>query len=131
MKKLYITMSLVMALLMLTGCREYSMAELEMPEPAENGIKPTLDLKLEISDRNAVIFVMTNLKVSKEHVGMKRSAGEGHIHMYVDEGEKISVSDNKYMIRNLLPGKHKVKVSLHNNDHTPYDIAKQIEFEIK
>lgn len=131
MKKLFITIYLVIALLMMTSCSEHSMAELEMPEPAENATKPILDLRLEIAGRDATIFVTSNLRVSKKHVGMKRSAGEGHIHMYVDDGEKISVSDSKYMIQNLPPGKHRVKVSLHNNDHTPYDVAKQVDFEIK
>jgi hypothetical protein len=107
------------------------MAELEMPKPAEIVEKPTLDLQIEISGRDATIYVTTNMKIAKDHVGMERHAGEGHIHMYVDDGEKISVKDNKYMIQNLLPGKHKVKVSLHNNDHTPYDVAKLLDFEIK
>ncbi|RCW43054.1 hypothetical protein [Paenibacillus prosopidis] len=131
MKRLFITITLVILLVLQTGCSEHTMAELEMPEPAEIVEKPNLDLRIEISGRNATIYVTTNMKIAKEHVGMERQYGEGHIHMYVDDGEKISVKDNKYMIQNLLPGKHKVKVSLHNNDHTPYDVAKLLDFEIK
>lgn len=131
MKKIFLTINLTIALLLLTSCSEHSMAELEMPEPAEHVTKPTLDLELEISGTTATIFVTTDLHVSKDHVGMERSNGEGHIHVYVDDGEKIWVHENKYIIHNLLPGKHQVKVSLHNNDHTPYGVAKQIDFEIQ
>jgi hypothetical protein len=102
-----------------------------MPAHAKTEAKPTLELRYEISGNTATIFIDTDLHIAKDHVGMGRNEGEGHIHLYLDDGEKTVVSDKKYVIPHLEPGPHKVKVSLHNNDHTPYDVAKQVDFDIK
>lgn len=102
-----------------------------MPISGNSADKPTLVMRIETSGSTATIFLDTNLKIAKDHVGMGRKSGEGHAHLYVDDGEKITVKSNKYTIENLAPGKHKVKLSLHNNDHTPYDVSKQVEFDIK
>lgn len=124
-------MALAAAVILATGCSKNTMSELKGPASAETAAKPTLDVQVETSDRNATVTVTTNMKISEEHVGMTRVQGEGHIHLYVDGGEKVVVTDSKYVIKNLQPGKHQVNVSLHNNDHTPYDVGKQVEFEIK
>ncbi|XEC95152.1 hypothetical protein AB6A23_00755 [Paenibacillus tarimensis] len=131
MKKCYLPVALIAAAILFAGCSNNVMTELEMPKPAETGEKPTLEVRIETTGSSATIFVTTDLIISEEHIGMKRKHGEGHIHLYVDDGEKIAVSSHKYLIDNLQPGKHKVKVSLHNNDHTPYGVFKQTEFEIK
>jgi hypothetical protein len=107
------------------------MSELEMPSSANSTNKPTLELHVETSGTTATIIIDTNLKMSKDNIGKGRKSGEGHVHLYVDDGEKIMITDNKYTLENLASGKHVVKMSLHNNDHTPYDVSKQVEFEIK
>jgi hypothetical protein len=71
------------------------------------------------------------MSISPEHYGMAREDGEGHIHMYLDNLPKIGLKEDHTVIPDLLPGKHKLKVSLHNNDHTPYDVTKTFEFEIQ
>ena len=67
--------------------------------------------------------------ISPEHYGMAREMGEGHIHMYLDNGEKIGVKEGTKYLRICLRH-HILKISLHNNDHTPYDVTKTIEFDI-
>lgn len=62
---------------------------------------------------------------------MARESGEGHVHMYLDNGEKIGVKEGQKVFTDLAKGKHTLKVSLHNNDHTPYDVTNTFEFEIK
>jgi hypothetical protein len=107
------------------------MSELDMPAHAKTEAKPTLKLRVEISGTTATLYVDTNMHIAKDHVGMGRNEGEGHIHLYLDDGEKRTITDKKYVIPDLEPGNHKVKVSLHNNDHTPYDVSKQVDFNIK
>jgi hypothetical protein len=93
--------------------------------------KPTLDVGLATSGSTATVTVKTNLTLSKEHIDGARKEGEGHIHAYVDDGDKLMTADTTIQFPNLKPGKHVVKVSLHNNDHTPYDVSKSMTFEIK
>jgi hypothetical protein len=90
--------------------------------------KPTLDVKLEITGNKVAIKVETDLKLS---VDGARVPGEGHTHMYLDNGEKMVVKAWDQVFTDLTPGMHNLRVSLHNNDHTPYDVTKSIDFEIK
>jgi predicted small secreted protein len=105
--------------------------------PADSGAhqahvyKPTLDVKVEVHGNKATVNVITDLHISPEHYGLARKDGEGHIHMYLDDGDKIGVKEAKKVFPNLPVGKHSLKVSLHNNDHTPYDVTKTVDFEIK
>ncbi|MFC5471358.1 hypothetical protein ACFPPD_21965 [Cohnella suwonensis] len=93
--------------------------------------KPTMDVKMVIEGNQVSVTVDTDMKISPEHYGMARKTGEGHIHMYLDNGEKIGVKEGKKVFPDLAAGKHTLKVSLHNNDHTPYDVTKTFDFEIK
>lgn len=95
------------------------------------GYKPSLDVSLKIEGNSATVTVETDMTVSPEHYGMARESGEGHIHMYLDNEDKIGVKERMYKFPDLAAGPHKLKVSLHNNDHTPYDVTQTVEFEIK
>jgi hypothetical protein len=97
----------------------------------EHDHKPSMTVQLDISGRQATVNIKTDMKISAEHYGQAREAGEGHIHMYLDEGEKIGVKEGRKVFTELQPGPHTLKVSLHNNDHTPYDVTKTLHFEIK
>jgi hypothetical protein len=92
---------------------------------------PKLDVVVSISGNDATVKVDTNMQISPDQYGEARKIGEGHIHMYLDNGEKIGVKNELKEFKDLAPGPHKLKVSLHNNDHTPYDVTKTIDFEIK
>lgn len=96
-----------------------------------NQQKPTLAVTVEVSGNKAKVIVDTDMSISKSHVGHARSSGEGHIHMYLDDKGKETVTSGIKEYTDLSAGSHIVKVSLHNNDHTPYDVAETIEFEIK
>jgi hypothetical protein len=131
MKSRYLTVIAIGLMLLITACSKNNMSELEMPTSGNAADKPTLELRVETSGSTATIFIDTNMKLAKNHVGMGRISGEGHVHLYLDDGEKEIITTNKYMTGKLAPGTHVVKISLHNNDHTPYDVSDQIEFEIK
>jgi len=74
---------------------------------------------------------MTDMSIRDDKVGSARRAGEGHIHMYLDDREKETVTAKVKEYADLPRGQHTLRVSLHNNDHTPYDIAKTVDFDIK
>lgn len=91
---------------------------------------PSLDVSLKIDGNDVKVTFETDMHMSTEHYGMARETGEGHVHMYLDDDVKITAEEKIYMFPDLAPGPHKLKVGLHNNDHTPYDISKTIEFDI-
>lgn len=93
--------------------------------------KPSLEVRVTTSAGEATVEVITDLILSKEHMDGAKRPGEGHIHMYIDNGEKMVTTEKTTTFNNLPPGKHTVNVSLHNNDHTPYDVSRKVEFEIK
>jgi hypothetical protein len=93
--------------------------------------KPTMDVKTVVTGSELSVDVVTNMKISSEHYGTARVTGEGHIHMYLDNGEKIGVQEGHKVFKDLPSGHHTLKVSLHNNDHTPYDVTKTIEFDVQ
>jgi hypothetical protein len=98
---------------------------------AEHDHKPKLDVQLTVSGNQITVKVITDIHISEEHMGKARKEGEGHAHMYLDNGEKVFLTQVDTVFKNLAPGKHHIKLSLHNNDHTPFDVTKEIDFEIK
>lgn len=97
---------------------------------ASSGYKPTLDVTLELDGNTATVRIDTDMHINANQYGQARKEGEGHVHMYLDEGEKIGVKQDIQVLEDLPSGKHILKVSLHNNDHTPYDVTETIEFEV-
>lgn len=92
---------------------------------------PTLEVSAVVNGDAVTLQMTTDLKISKEHYDHQRVEGEGHIHISLDKGEKIVVTDKQKVLDHLSKGPHEVKVSLHNNDHTPYDVSKTITFDVK
>lgn len=126
MKSLYL---LIVSCLILTACSTTKTNSGASQQ--HEGHKPTMDVTWKVSGNQITVKVDTDLHISPEHYGQARQDGEGHIHMYLDNGEKIGVKSGEKVFPNLKPGIHTLKVSLHNNDHTPYDVTKTFDFEIK
>lgn len=96
-----------------------------------NAYTPTLEVSAAVNGDAVTLTLTTDLKISKEHYDQQRIEGEGHVHISLDKGEKIVVTDKQKVLDHLSKGPHEVKVSLHNNDHTPYDVSKTITFDVK
>jgi len=94
------------------------------------GHKPSLDVQWKVEGRTLFAEIITDMHISPEHFGQARKTGEGHIHLYLDDGEKIVATYSHIELKDLPSGAHTLKVSLHNNDHTPYDVTKTIQFDI-
>lgn len=107
---------------------EFEVVEKDTSSQKEN--KPTLHAELIEEDNKVFLHIETDLEVSKEKYGGAKQAGQGHIHVYVNDGEKQGVTEFPYEITDLKKGLNNVKVSLHNNDHTPYGVSKKLEIEI-
>jgi undecaprenyl pyrophosphate synthase len=93
--------------------------------------KPELKIKVKVVDNDAILFVDTNLIISKTNYGKEKKNGEGHIHVYVNNGKKQAITTFRYVLQEVKAGKNSVRVSLHNNDHTPYGVYEILEFELK
>jgi hypothetical protein len=127
MKKMTYSIAIITLFgLLLTGCGNAK--ETSSSAEAE---KPKLEVTADVVGTTGTIHITTNLVISKEHNGLARKAGEGHLHVFLDDGEKKVINEDKVDFKDLSKGKHNVKVSLHNNDHTPYEVAKTVEFEVK
>lgn len=98
---------------------------------SQHAFTPTLEVTATVKDNIATLDLTTDLKLSKEHYDQQKVSGEGHVHVSVDGGEKIVVTTNQKVLDSLPKGPHEVKVSLHNNDHTPYNVSKTVNFEVK
>lgn len=121
------SMCLVTALtFLISGCG----AAKTSTKPA-NTYTPTLEVSTTVNGDTATLQFTTDLKISKEHYDQQRVEGEGHVHVSLDKGEKIVVTEKQKVLDHLSKGQHEVKVSLHNNDHTPYDVSKTVTFEVK
>ncbi|SEB55181.1 hypothetical protein [Paenibacillus sp. GP183] len=120
---------LALAVFLITACS----SKIATTVPAETTVKkPSLELKVYVSERTATVSFKTDITISPQHYGKERVPGEGHMHLYLDDdGEKKVSTEDKYVFKDLTVGMHKVKVSLHNNDHTPYNVSQTKEFEIK
>jgi LPXTG-motif cell wall-anchored protein len=58
-------------------------------------------------------------------------AGEGHWHYLVDGQEVGKGPVNSFTFKNLTPGKHVLRVELHQNDHSPYPgAAKEVTVNV-
>jgi hypothetical protein len=128
MKKLNL---LIFILLLLTACNAHSGEEFEVIDETNTSIKesrPELDIKIKVVENQAILFVDTDLLISKVHYGKERKEGEGHVHVYVNNGEKQAITTFRYVLKGVKPGKNIVRVSLHNNDHTPYGVYELQEF---
>jgi hypothetical protein len=129
MKSIYASGALLLCFV-LAACGS-SKAATSGTSSAGHAHKPSLDVSWQVAGTSLTVTVDTDLHISPEHYGQGREDGEGHIHMYLDDQDKIGVKERVKKFDNLPAGPHKLKVSLHNNDHTPYDVTKTFEFEIK
>ncbi|MFC5452976.1 hypothetical protein [Paenibacillus aestuarii] len=93
--------------------------------------KPTLDYQATVNGDTVVLNISTDLQLSLEHYDHERKQGEGHIHLFLDDGNKVIVTNKQYVLDHVPKGTHQVTLSLHNNDHTPYNVSKTISFEVK
>lgn len=96
-----------------------------------NSYTPTLEVSTVVNGDAATLRITTDLKLSKEHYDQQRKQGEGHVHVSLDKAEKEIMTTTEKNYEHLSKGNHELKVSLHNNDHTPYDVSKTITFEVK
>lgn len=105
----------------------------EGPGVAKAGAKPRLDAQFVQAGRSVTInYKVENLKISSEHVGHDPVQGEGHLHIYVDGKQKAVLNtEAPVKLENLTPGKHTIKLDLQNNNHTPLQVEKVFEIEVK
>lgn len=129
MKKL--ATSILTSMLLLTACGTSSTNNFEVIESnaaTKEEQKPTLHVETKKEGDKVFLLVDTDLIISKEKYGKEKINGQGHIHVYVNNGEKQGVTSFPFELKDLKKGANQVKVSLHNNDHTPYGVSKKIEF---
>ncbi|MBM6616882.1 hypothetical protein [Bacillus suaedaesalsae] len=133
MKKL-VFVFMIAIIMIISACGNENHEHFKTVEEAtsnEQGQKPTLKANVEIKNGKAILYVETDMKISKDNYGKARKEGEGHVHVYVNNGEKQGVSGFPYELEGVEKGENIISISLHNNDHTPYGVSEEIKFELK
>ncbi len=67
-----------------------------------------------------VRILTQNFRFAPENASTEHIEGEGHAHLYIDNKKISRVYGEWTHIDNLSPGRHKVKVSLNANNHSPF-----------
>ena len=134
MKKIYSMFLILFLAFDLIGCSNNSATNfvvVDEESDTSSSVKPRLQVEIQVNGDTATVIIDTDLKISAENYGSEKVNGEGHIHLYLNNGEKQGVKQKSYVLENLEKGLNKVRISLHNNDHTPYGVSETVEFEIK
>ncbi len=87
-------------------------------DPSISIVEPTADATV-----GTVVFLQVQIAgfiIDAENVGQASVSGRGHYHVTVD-GTTIDfmVTGLIYAVKDLTEGRHTIRVSLHNNDHSP------------
>jgi hypothetical protein len=115
------------------GDHEMNMTKQSATSTNSMDAKPTLTADLVQDGRNVTItYKVGNMKISADHYGHQAVPGEGHLHVYVDNVQKAGLkTDAPVRLENLTPGKHTIKLDLQNNDHTPLNVEKTFQVDVK
>lgn len=83
---------------------------------------PTLNIVLHKDVLNGwnLEIVTTNFTFAPEHASEAYLEGEGHVHLSIDDVFTARVYGPWHHIRELPPGTHILKISLHSSTHAPY-----------
>jgi hypothetical protein len=63
---------------------------------------------------------MANFRLAPEHTGGKPTAGEGHLHLYVDGQKLTRLYGPWFYLEGLGQGAHALRVDAMANNHAPY-----------
>lgn len=85
---------------------------------------PTVDFDLmkDTLDGWDLHIITSNFTFTPEKINTDPESGEGHAHLYIDD-QLIVVLGNWYHIDSIPPGRHTIRVSLNNNDHSVYSVG--------
>jgi len=94
---------------------------------------PMIDADYKIEGKTATItYKVHNFKLAGDKIDKANLSGEGHMHIKVDDVDKAMLkTEASVKLENLKPGKHVVKLSLQNNDHSPVGTEKVLNLEVK
>jgi hypothetical protein len=78
-----------------------------------------------------VEIVTKNFRFAPEHASQDHISGEGHAHLYIDNKKIRRLYGEWTHVDNLKPGRHKIRVNLNANNHSPliHDEQEIADFE--
>lgn len=122
MKKYFLFFA--MAVLLIAGC-----GRSQNSEPSIEILKPVGGDLIKGTDVSVAIK-LDNAQFSRRGIN---KAGEGHIHMTLDDETFIMILTNTYVYDQVSPGEHTFTAEFRNNDHTAYEprIIKKVSFTVK
>ena len=93
---------------------------------------PTLEVTAEMQGRDLILQLKTeHFRFSRAKMGQDNVYGEGHAHLYVDGRKVAKIFGHRYVLPDLPPGTHRIKVELAHHDHTPYGVAQTLDVTVK
>lgn len=97
-------------------------------------VKPSLALDVKVEGNKAEVSMLTeNFQFTEESAGGDESAahGEGHAHVYLDGKLMQMLYGPEFVIKNIPPGEHELRVVLAYNNHLPYQVEAKQRIEVK
>jgi hypothetical protein len=88
------------------------------------GVEPTINVNASapsVKEREPLIisWSVTGFVLDAPGIGNAPEQGRGHVHLDVDGSNYAAIAADSITITDLPKGNHTIRVSLHNNDHTP------------
>ena len=129
MKKLLSSTVAIMFILSLVSTSYVSAqtnAEIKITSPKEGETIKSSDLTTE--------FSVSNFEIISPKADLKNETGKGHVHGFLDNDDNyVAITEKSYKFERLTNGEHKLKLELHNHDHSIYSpkVSKEVKFKVK
>ncbi len=127
---------LVAAMLLVAGCTQGPQASADVMEkddkmeekPKDDQVMaPKPSFSIASPGANGMVMagdVVVTLDAQNFEIGKPETAnreGEGHFHLYLDDGEYIACASTTCTVPGVTEGEHVIKVTMHQNDHSLYE----------
>lgn len=92
----------------------------------------TMIIRHEIVGNDLHLHVeLTQFHLSVEDMDKENEAGQGHMHLYVDDEKVTKIFEPDYVLKGLEPGVHLIRIELAHNDHEPYGLEETFSITIQ
>lgn len=103
-----------------------------IPNPSFSIVSPVENVELKSGTVELSLDLKDGRFVSSSKAAPPKK-GEGHWHVWIDNAQApLKIDGNSYLIKDLVPGEHTVRVAFVNNDHKPYgpELEKTVKFKV-
>lgn len=130
----FITRTLTIVIVLLAINYMVKNTETSQTEQIESQQHPqaTMNIKHEVRGNDLHLHVeLSNFKLSLNNMDKKSEEGQGHIHLYVDDEKVTKIFEPQYVLKELEPGVHLIRLELAHNNHESYGVEETFSITIE